>query len=164
VGADEGGAGVGKRLIGVDGDGGGRGNVDGLLDFCVRRKICQLPTARQPKSRKEGSRRSRGKRTSQTLQLECFDLCNDVVVLVRRQVVVLNEVDNVRQGEHASEAMRCRVVERGRNHAVRDERLQTLRDTELVVENDEPEEREGQLKEGQREKDRTNLKLSGKIS
>lgn len=101
--SNEGGAGVGEGLIGVDGDGRGRRDVDSLLNFYRDGESGQC------KLRK----RERGVRTSQTLELESLDFRHNILVLVRRQVVVLDEVNDVCEREHAGEAVCRRVVERG---------------------------------------------------
>lgn len=60
---------------------------------------------------------SREGRTAQALELEGLDVLDDILKLVRREVVVLDEVDDVGEGEHAGKAVRARVVERCRDDA-----------------------------------------------
>lgn len=48
-----------------------------------------------------------GELTPQRLELERFNLGYDILVLVSSEVVVLNEMDDVGEGEHACEALGC---------------------------------------------------------
>lgn len=58
-----------------------------------------------------------GQLTPQRLELERLHFGHDVLVLVGGEVVVLDEMDDVGEGEHACEALCRRVVERGGDDA-----------------------------------------------
>lgn len=114
MGADERRARVRQRLIRMHRDGRRRRNIDRLLDFCVAR---QPPSSVFPATKRGGT--GREGRTSEALELERFDLGDDVLVLVRGQVVVLDQVDDVGERKHAGEAVRGRIVQRSRDDAWR---------------------------------------------
>lgn len=63
--------------------------------------------------RRENTESESRQLTPQRLELERFYLRNDILVLVSGEVVVLNEMHDVGEGEHACEALGRRVVEWG---------------------------------------------------
>jgi len=85
---------------------------------------------------RSGRERGRG-HTSQRLKTESLDICRGIIVGCGA-VVVLDEVDDVEDGEHSGEDRLFAVPEGRGDDAVEQETLESLLHTELGVEDDEP--------------------------
>lgn len=73
-------------------------------------------------------------------RLETKDLnVQRCLLKIRSAVVILDEMDDVNNGEHAREARVIAVPEGSRDDAIEEKTLESLLDGELRVEDDEPE-------------------------
>lgn len=96
---------VRQRLVRMNRDGRWRRDVDSLLNLCPPNWISFHSSFEEESGL-----------TAERTQLKGLNLGRHVLVLVRREVVVLNEVHDVRQREHACKSLCRRVVQRRRYH------------------------------------------------